>query len=146
MSIEKISLWCPSVLHLVHHNSSWTYFPCSMSWSCSVRLSSCDWIPIIPALIYPIDEDSRFNAISRAYVHDTIFCCINGTRMHGNNASMNHSLCCTSNISKLTLALVHVINFATEKTWQYPRISVDIATSKCFFLPWQLFRRNSDDP
>ena len=33
----------------------------------------------------------------------------------------------------LMLALVHVINFATVKTWQYPQKSVDIATSKCFF-------------
>ena len=31
-------------------------------------------------------------------------------------------------------ALVHVINFATAKTWQYPRKSMDIATSKCFFF------------
>ena len=35
--------------------------------------------------------------------------------------------------------LVQVINFATEKTWQYPRISVDIATSKCFFCRGNFF-------
>ena len=37
----------------------------------------------------------------------------------------------SSGMSSLTL--VQVINFATAKTWQYPRRSVDIATSKCFF-------------
>ena len=35
--------------------------------------------------------------------------------------------------------LVQVINFSTEKTWQYPRISVDIATSKCFFCCGNFF-------
>ena len=50
---------------------------------------------------------------------------------------------------------VHVINFSTEKTWQYPRKSVDIATSKCFLFRGNYFvaiattpnlRRKSDDP
>ena len=35
--------------------------------------------------------------------------------------------------------LVQVINFATAKTWQYPRISVDIATFKCFFFRGNFF-------
>ena len=52
-------------------------------------------------------------------------------------------------------ALVQVINFATAKTWQYPRKSVDIATSKCFLFRGNYFvaiettpnlRRKSDDP
>ena len=30
-------------------------------------------------------------------------------------------------------------NFSTAKTWQYPRISVDIATSKCFFCRGNFF-------
>ena len=36
-------------------------------------------------------------------------------------------------------SLVQVINFATEKTWQYPRKSVDISTSKCFFSHGNFF-------
>ena len=51
--------------------------------------------------------------------------------------------------------LVHVINFATEKMWQYPRKSMDIATSKCFLFRGNYFvaiattpnlRRKSDNP
>ena len=39
----------------------------------------------------------------------------------------------------IQIALVQVINFAMAKTWQYPRISVDIATSKCFFCRGNCF-------
>ena len=39
----------------------------------------------------------------------------------------------------MIFSLVQVINFATAKTWQYPRISVDISTSKCFFCRGTFF-------
>ena len=84
-----------------------------MSWSCSLRLTSCDWIYIIPAPVSPIDKDSSFIVISRACVCGTIFCCINGIRMSGNNATMNHSLCCTYHIWKLTLA-INVLNLLSN--------------------------------
>ena len=70
-----------------------------MSWSCTVRLSSCDWIYIIPTSVFPIGKDSSFISISRDFVCDTIFYCINGIPICDNNAKMNHSLCSTFDIS-----------------------------------------------
>ena len=67
---------------------------------------------------------------------------------------MLNSRACVRNSVRSNLSLVQVINFATEKTWQYPRISMDIATSKCFFCRGNFFvaiattpnlRRKSDN-
>ena len=109
MSIGKLSLWCPSVLHLVHHSSSWTSFPLLMYWSFIVRLANCDWICIIPVEVSLIGEDSNFISIYRDSICNTIFCCINGVQICGNKVTINHYLCCTSNIWNLTLD-INVLN------------------------------------
>ena len=105
MKVKQLSLVCSSILHFVHHKYSWVSLPFLMSWSCIVRLSNYDWICIIPVPPSPIDEDSSFISISSASICNTILCCIKGARMCGNSATINHSLCYTSDIWKLTLAI-----------------------------------------
>ena len=56
-----------------------------------------------------IGEDSSFIVISVGSVCDTTFYFINGICMCSSKVTMNHSLCCTSNIWKLTLA-INVLN------------------------------------
>ena len=55
--------------------------------------------------VSPIDEDSNFVVISKASVYNTIFCCINGVHICGNKETINHSLCCISDVWKLSLAI-----------------------------------------
>ena len=112
----QLSLWCPSDLHLVHHKSSWNYFPFLISWSCMVRLANYEWIYIIPAPPSSIEEHSSFIIISSAFVCDTILCCIKEAQICGNSAAINHSLCCTSDIWKLTLAIKVVNLWSTSHT------------------------------
>ena len=67
----------------------------------------------MPEPLSPTREDANFMAIYRSFVNDTSFCCIKGIRMCGNKKAMNHSLCCTSDISKLTLA-INVLNLSSK--------------------------------
>ena len=109
MSVGKFYLWCPFFLHLVHHSSSWNSFPLLMFWSYTPRFSNCDWICIIPEIVFPIGEDFNFISISRAYVCDIILCYIKKVQICGIKEAINHSLCCTFEIWKLTLA-INVLN------------------------------------
>ena len=131
---EQLSLWCPSIMHLVHHKSLWTSFPFLISWRCTIRLANCDWIYIILAPPSLIGKDSIFIAISSAFVYDTIFCFIKGAYMCGNSATINHSLWCTSDIWKITLA-IRVLN-RWSKSHRY---SVD----NCFISSISVIHCNS---
>ena len=80
-----------------------------MSWSCTIRLANYDWICIMPEPVSPTGEASNFIAISRASICDTSFSCIDEVQICGSKVTINHSLCCTSDIWKLTLA-INVLN------------------------------------
>ena len=113
---KQLSLVCLFVRHLVHHKSSWDSFPLFMSWSYTIRLANCNWICIIHAPPSLIDEDSSFIAISSASIYDTILCCIKWARMCGRSAAINHSLCCTSDIWKLTLSIKFLNHWSKSHT------------------------------
>ena len=59
--------------------------------------------------MFPIGEDFNFISISRAYVCDTILCYIKRVQICGSKEAINHSLCCTFEIWKLTFA-INVLN------------------------------------
>ena len=80
-----------------------------MSWRYTIRLASYDWIFIIPKQVSPTSKASNFISISRASIYDTIFFCINMVEIYGSKVAKDHSLCCTSDIWKLTLE-INVLN------------------------------------
>ena len=80
-----------------------------MSWSYTVRLASCDWIFTIHEPVSPTDKASNFIVISIASIYNTSFCFISEVRICGNKVEINHCLCCTLDIWKLTLA-INVLN------------------------------------
>ena len=84
-----------------------------MSWTWIVRLANCDWICIIPAAQSPISEAYSFISNSSAFVCVAIFCCMSGPLMCGSSAAINHSLCYTFDIWKLTLA-ISVLNRSSK--------------------------------
>ena len=59
----------------------------------------------MPIPISLTSDASIFIVIPRNFSYDTILCCFNGIRMCGTKAVINHSLCYTSLIPKLTLAI-----------------------------------------
>ena len=52
--------------------------------------------------VSPIGDASIFMAISNSYTCNVILCCVNETLICGNNATINHSLCCAYDIGKDT--------------------------------------------
>ena len=60
-----------------------------------------------------MSEAYNFIDISRSSICDIIFCCINEVQICGNKETINYSLCYTSDIWKLTLA-INVLNLCSN--------------------------------
>ncbi len=108
LNVGRSSLWCPFILHYVHHNSSCFSFPLARYYCCIITTSNhdCRWSWSILVLLSTTSiVASNFIDIYNSYDYMVTFFCVSGILLCGKNPIMNDSLCSTSDIRKVNLSI-----------------------------------------